>query len=141
MTPWTVACQDPLSMEFFRQEYWSGLPFLSPGDLPKSESEPTSPAPQADSLPLHYQGSPWNLLLTSLVAQTVKRLSIMWETRVLSLGQEGPWRRKWQSTPVLLPGKSYGQRSLVGYSLRGHKESDTTSLSFTFLKLFLCLLL
>ena len=37
-----------------------------------------------------------------------------------------PWRRKWQSTPVLLPGKSHGQRSLVGYSPWGHKESDTT---------------
>ena len=36
------------------------------------------------------------------------------------------WRRKWQPTPVLLPGKSHGQRSLVGYSLRGHKESDMT---------------
>ena len=37
-----------------------------------------------------------------------------------------PWRRKWQSTPVLLPGKSHRQRSLVGYSPRGRKESDTT---------------
>ena len=37
-----------------------------------------------------------------------------------------PWRRKRQSTPVLLPGKSHGQRSLVGYSLWGRKESDTT---------------
>ena len=36
-----------------------------------------------------------------------------------------PWRRKWQPTPVSLPGKSYGQRSLVGYSPWGHKESDT----------------
>ena len=36
------------------------------------------------------------------------------------------WRRKWQPTPVLLPGKSRGRRSLVGYSLWGHKESDTT---------------
>ena len=44
-----------------------------------------------------------------------------------------PWRRKWQSTPVLLPGKSHGQRSLVGYSPWGRKEtrlSDFTSLSF-----------
>ena len=32
VTPWTVACQDPLSMEFFRQEYWSGLPFPFPGE-------------------------------------------------------------------------------------------------------------
>ena len=37
-----------------------------------------------------------------------------------------PWRRKWQPTPVLLPGKSHGQRSLVGYSPWGHEESDTT---------------
>ena len=49
---------------------------------------------------------------TSLVVQTVKGLSTMWETQVRSLGQEVPWRRKWQSTPVLLPGKSHGQRSL-----------------------------
>ena len=37
-----------------------------------------------------------------------------------------PWRRKWQPTPVFLPGESHGQRSLVGYSPRGCKESDTT---------------
>ena len=38
VTPWTVACQAPLSMGFFRQEYWSGLPFPSSGDLPTQES-------------------------------------------------------------------------------------------------------
>ena len=64
--------------------------------------------------------------LKSLVAQTVTRLSTMRETRVRSLGREDPWRRKWQSTPVLLPGKSHGQKSLVGYSPWGCKESDTT---------------
>ena len=37
-----------------------------------------------------------------------------------------PWRRKWQSTPVFLPGESHGRRGLVGYSPRGRKESDTT---------------
>ena len=37
-----------------------------------------------------------------------------------------PWRRKWQPTPIFLPGKSHGQRSLVGYNAQGHKESDTT---------------
>ena len=37
-----------------------------------------------------------------------------------------PWRRKWQPTPVFLPWKSHGQRSLMGYSLKGRKESDTT---------------
>ena len=40
--PWTVAHQAPLSMEFSRQEYWSGLPFPSPGDLPNPEIEPVS---------------------------------------------------------------------------------------------------
>ena len=44
MTPWTVACQAPLSMGFSRQEGWSGLPFPSPGDLSHPGSEPTLPA-------------------------------------------------------------------------------------------------
>ena len=43
--PWTVACQAPLSMGFSRQEYWSGLPCLPPGDLPDPGIEPTSAAP------------------------------------------------------------------------------------------------
>ena len=43
-TPWTGACQAPLSMGFSWQAYWSGLPFPSPGDLPDPEIEPTSPA-------------------------------------------------------------------------------------------------
>ena len=57
--PWTVACQGPLSMGFSRQEYQSGLPFPSSGDLPDPRIEPTSPALQADSLPLSHQGSPF----------------------------------------------------------------------------------
>ena len=48
-TPWTIACQAPLSMDFSRQEYWSGLPCSSPGDLPDPEIKPWSPALQADS--------------------------------------------------------------------------------------------
>ena len=47
--PWTVACQTPLSIEFSRQEYWSGLPFTSPGDLPEPGIKPR-PALQVDSL-------------------------------------------------------------------------------------------
>ena len=69
---------------------------------------------------------------TSLVAQTVKRLSTMRETQVQPWVGKIPWRRKWQSTPILLLGKSHGQRSLVGYSPWGCKESDTTErLHFT----------
>ena len=57
-----------------------------------------------------------------LVAQTVKRLSTMWETWVRSLGREVPWKRKWQPTPVLLPRKSHKRRSLVsmGSQRLGH---------------------
>ena len=49
--PWTVACQAPLSLGFSRQEYWSGLPFPFPGDLPDPGIKPRSPALQADHLP------------------------------------------------------------------------------------------
>ena len=60
------------------------------------------------------------------MAQTVKNSPGMQETQVQSLGWEDPWRRKWQPTPVFVPGESHGQRVLVGYSPRGCKESDTT---------------
>ena len=55
-TPWTVACQTPLSMGFSRQECWSGLPFPSLGNLPDPEIEPWSPALQADCLLTKLQG-------------------------------------------------------------------------------------
>ena len=57
-TPWTVARQDPLSMGFSRQEYWSGLPFPSPWDLPNPGIEPGSPALQADALSSEPPGKP-----------------------------------------------------------------------------------
>ena len=57
-TPWTVACQAPRSMGFSRQEYWSGLPFPSPGDLSDPGIEPRSPGLQADSLPTELPGRP-----------------------------------------------------------------------------------
>ena len=56
MTPWTVACQAPLSMEFSRQESWSGWPSPSPGDLPHPRIEPRSPALQ--TLPSEPPGKP-----------------------------------------------------------------------------------
>ena len=57
VTPWTVAYQAPLSMQFSRQEYWSGLPFPSAGNLPDPAIKPVSPTLQADSLPLSHQGA------------------------------------------------------------------------------------
>ena len=53
---WTVAYQAPPSMEFSRQEYWSGLLFPSPGDLPDPGIKPRSPELQADALPFEPQG-------------------------------------------------------------------------------------
>ena len=50
-TPWIIVRQAPLSMKFSRQEYWSGLPFTSPGDLPDPGIKPRSPVFQADALP------------------------------------------------------------------------------------------
>ena len=76
-TRWIVACQASLSMGFSRQEYWTGLPFLSPGDLPEPGIKPESPALQA-----------------CLVAQLVKNPSAMWETWVQSLGWEGPLEKR-----------------------------------------------
>ena len=57
-TPWAVACKAPPSMGFSRKEYWSGLPFPSPGDLPDPGIEPWSPVLQADSLPSEPPGKP-----------------------------------------------------------------------------------
>ena len=64
VTPWIVAHEAPLSTGFSRQEYWNGLPFPSPGDLPNAGIEPTpseAPALQAGSLPLNHQISPFGL--------------------------------------------------------------------------------
>ena len=98
--PWTVAHQAPLSMGFSSQGYWSGLPFPSPGDLPKPGIEPESPALRVDSLPVSHLG--------------------------ISLFTFMHWRRKWQPTAVFLPGESQGRGSLVGCRLWGRTESDTT---------------
>ena len=58
-TPWIIACQAPLPMEFSRQEYWSRLLFPSPGDLPNPGIKPGSPALQVDCLPSEPPGKPW----------------------------------------------------------------------------------
>ena len=77
-TPWTVALQAPLFMGFSRQEYWSGLPFPSPGDFLYPGTEPMSPALQAESLPSEPSGG------------------LQWNThvqRLLDLGWPGHWDR------------------------------------------------
>ena len=98
-------------MGFSRQEYWSGLPCPPPGDVPNPGFEPWCPALQVDSLPFEPPGKLGKCQF------------------VVDHG----WRRQWHPTPVLLPGKSHGWRSLVGCSPWGREESDTSErLHFNF---------
>ena len=71
-----------------------------------------------------------------MVTQTVKNPPATWETWVRSLGWEDPLDLAWQPTLVFLPGEFHGQRSLVGHSPRGPKESDTTEQLSTTHELF-----
>ena len=112
-----AAHQAPLSLGFSRQEHWSGLPFPSPGDLPDPRTEPTFPALAGGFFTTKPPGKP------SLNYTTI---------------EQDDWRRQWQPTPVLLPGKSHG-RSLVGYSPWGLKELVTTSQLNNNVKTSLCL--
>ena len=67
MTPWTVAHQAPLSMGFSRQEYWSGLPLPSPGDLPDPKIEPTSLKSSALAGGFFTTSATWEALLSTSV--------------------------------------------------------------------------
>ena len=177
-------------MEFSRQEYWSGLPFPSPGDLPNPGIEPGSPALAGGfftiwATKLLQIWRNWNIFclerqmaisnfvlffffltflhvwplsipyitdnlfylmayvptISHVIAIITSSLFVIQATLVahqertcLQCRRCGlnpwvrkiPWRKKWQLTPVFMPGKSYCQRSLVGYSSWGCKESDMT---------------
>ena len=103
---------------------WVAMP--PPGDLPEPGIEPSSlmsPALQADSLPAEPPYSHYGAVITTVHLQNFS--SSQTET-LYPLNWNIPWRREWQATPVFLPGKSDGRRSLVGYGPWGRKESDTT---------------
>ena len=124
--------QAPLSLEFSRQEYWSGLPFPSPWDLPNPGIEtasPVSPSLQVYSFPLSHVKQlekamaphsstiawkiPWTEEPGGLQSTWSWRVGHNWATS-LSLFTFLHWRRKWQPIPVFLPGESQGRGSLVG---------------------------
>ena len=93
MTPWTAARQAPLSMGFYRQEFWSGLPCLSPGDLSYSGIEPRDPALQADSLPSEPPAKPSG---QKIPARWLALGDWLWHYRALlewaSLCNSGVWK-------------------------------------------------
>ena len=131
--PWTAASQAIPSRGFSRQEYWSGLPFLSPGNLPDSEIEPGSSALQADALPSKPPGRTRSQFSkqssqASLVAQMVNNLPATRRPGLDPWVRKIPWRREWQPNPVFWHGQFHGQSSLAGYCPWGHKELGTTEL-------------
>ena len=107
VTPWTIACQAPLSMGFSRQEYWSGLPFPSPGDFPDPRIQPGSAALQAYYLPTELWGKP-NAYL-DYIKSLLQCRKWKWSRSVVSdsLWPHGLWPTRllpsWDS-----PGKSTG---------------------------------
>ena len=88
MTPMDFS-QAPLSMGFFRQEYWSGLPFPSPEDLLDPGIEPMSPAWQVDSLPLSHLGSPQRSLVMIKVTYEFNNM-ILWRIPLAGLCDFSP---------------------------------------------------
>ena len=125
-TPWTRAYQAPPSMGFSRQEYWSRVPFPSSGDLPDPRIELALLTSPAVAGRFFTTSATWVLVLIS----TVQRKWFCYTYIFFSLGipwvGKIPWRRKWQHTPVFMPGKSHGLRSLVSYSPWSRKELHTT---------------
>ena len=150
MTLRTVAFQVPLSTGLSQPEHWSGLSFPTPRNLPDPGIKPSSPTLQADSLLSEPPGSRkvYNIfvfissnfphfLYMYLLRMAIETLGLpRWPSKEYNCQYKRlgfdlwvwkiPWSRKWQPTPVFLSGKFHGQRNLTGYSLRGHKESDTT---------------
>ena len=124
------AHQTSLSMWLPLLKYWSGLPFTSPGDLPEPGIKPGSPAWCVDSLPLRHPGNltnkcfsidylmnEWDLCTEGFSGDSaVKNLPVNTGDEASPCNVKIPWRRKWWPTPVFLPGKSHGQRSLEWYS-------------------------
>ena len=80
-----VAHQAPLFMGFSRQEYWSGQPFPSPGDIPDLRIEPGSPALQADSLPFEPLGKPWSFYQQQNFSKIERLHGQEWDPHVILL--------------------------------------------------------
>ena len=119
MTPWTVAHHAPLSMEFSRQEYWSGLLFPSPpspGNLLHLGIKPRSPTLQADSLQSESPGRPHTLLYKAQIGFIVLELSFSAAAAVAvaSVMSDSVQPHRWQPTRLPRPWDSPGKNTGVG---------------------------
>ena len=105
---------------------YQGFPGSSAGEESAYNAGDPSSIPGSGVSPEEGVGYPLQYSWASLVAQMVKNLPALRESWVLSLGQEDPLRRKWQPTPIFLPGESLWTEEPGGYSPWGCKESDIT---------------
>ena len=143
--PWTVACQAPQFMGFSRQEYWSGFPCPSPGDLSDPGIEPLSLASPAlaggffttsttcgegNGTPFQYSclenpvdGGAWRAAVHGVTEGRTWLSNFTFTFHFHALEKE------MATTPMFLPGESQGRRSLVGCRLWGCTESDTTEVT------------
>ena len=122
-TLWTLARQAPLSMEFSRQEYWSGLPCPPPGDLPNPGIKPRSLSLQVDFLPSESQGI--HKFGASLVVQMVKDLPAMQVTWVQSLGWEDPLEEGMATHSSIFAWRIPKNRGAWWVTFRGVAKSQT----------------
>ena len=154
-TLWTVAYQAPPSMGFSRQEYWSGFPFPSPGDLPDPRIDPRSPALQADALPSEPPGKPdrdgfmlkiyilmkkvlifkWWKNYTSHTALW-KCICIMWVKWSCSVVSDSVWPQRRLPTRLPHPWDSPGKNTGVGchfllQCMKVKRESEVAQLCLT----------
>ena len=127
-TPWTAAHQAPPSMGFSRQEYWNGVPWPSP-KLTSITVNSSLPSPLLTYTKVENFNPPPSL---------EKGLIRQWNS-IPTLGQNScfyqdlfAWRRQWHPTPVLLPGKSHGRRSLAGCSPWGRCIRHDSDFTFPF---------
>ena len=98
-TPWTVAHQASLSMGFSRQEYWSGLPFPSPGDLPKLGIEPGSPVLQTVSLPFELNWEAHELIYGLHYVEIYSLYTNIVEKEMATHSSILAWRIPWTKKP------------------------------------------
>ena len=120
---WIIACQVPLFLGFSRQDYWSEFPLPTPGIFP------TQGLNLHLSHHLHWQEDSSVLVLIIVCLQCRRPVFVPWVGKIC-------WIRKWQPTPVFLPGEFHRQRSLAGYRPWGCKELNTTErLSLTVTKI------